>query len=200
MTQTTLDPTQMIPFQGRLIDRVATTPRAPMDLAAGHLQMLKRHHWDAFCTLTFSRSVADEAYATDRFQCWLYHWQLEEAILRGMARWATRPPWRGRRKAAGPWVNAYKKRRRSARPVWAVALEPHVNGGLHLHGLVKWAPMLSDMDRDLGEYLWQRPVSEGGLGLGHQCDVSSPRSQKDVTQYMTKFCAQGVSINYSRPF
>ena len=99
----------------------------------GWSDLLCRVDWDLFVTLTFDpkrfpRSGPEAWLSSVRW--FLSAWLEECAVLTGLA-------FRAGDKLRGPWANAWRHGR--GRPMWALALEPHRDGRLHAHVLLKLA-------------------------------------------------------------
>jgi len=170
----------------------------------GWAELLSRYTWDVFATLTYANPVwAGEKVVRD-FRRWLWRWQFETALERGLAasRTIERRDAYGRirdthEKVTGPWYNSYRKGR--ADPVWVLGVEAHQSGTLHAHAIIRWSVQLPDLERRLGWDLWKGAGHANGLGLGF-ARIEPPRGQDDVAGYVSKYVVKGGEITLSPSF
>ncbi len=179
-------------------------PLTDANVRAGWSDLLSRYEWDAFATLTYSGAVWAAEKVVRNFREWLYRWQVETAIARGLCTERKRP--RVDRSGqvvgvrvdlSGPWRNNYRKGR--ADPVWVLGVEPHKSGRLHAHALVRWSPLLPDLERRRGWHLWSAAREAGGLGHGF-ARIEPPRGQDSVAEYVTKYVVKGGELYLSPSF
>lgn len=139
----------------------------------GWSDLLCRVEWDLFVTLTFDpkrfpRSGPEGWLSSVRW--FLAAWLQASAVAAGLA-------YTDGRRLRGPWANAWRHGR--GRPMWCLAIEPHADGRLHAHVLVKLAGQLKRLDWAIGSRLWN-----DSRGL---CRFEVPRSQEHVTRYVAKY-------------
>lgn len=153
---------------------------------SGWSEFLGRYRWDVFATLTYAQAVRSSEKVLRDFHGWLWSWQVEAAISRGLACRSES----GR--VSGAWANGYRKGR--FRPVWVVGVEPHRSGALHAHAVVKWSDRLPDLRRSVGWSLWTEGRANGWSRL------EPPRCQGDVTDYVSKYVTKGEDLFLSPSF
>lgn len=144
-------------------------------------ELLSRVSWDYFLTLTFDPSKHPRSGYESWLSAWrwfLYAWLSRCAMAAGDA-W--QDPQTGR--IRGPWANAYRKGR--GQPMWVLALEPHQDGRLHAHVLLKLTRYLPYLDYRIGQDLWRKGC-DGRPGRGI-CWFEVPRSQAHTAAYVAKY-------------
>lgn len=168
--------------------------------------LLGRVPWDYFVTLTFDPKRHPRSGVESWVKAWrwfLFAWVCACAKAAGQCREWDRPEawqetergtWRrrpGRVGLSGPWINAW---RRGARPSWVLALEPHQDGRLHAHVLVKLSGDLRRLDYRVGQDLWR-----GSRGV---CWFEKPRSRERVAEYVAKYVTKWGSdaLTFSENF
>lgn len=84
--------------------------------------------------------------------------------------------------------------------MWVLALEPHRDGRLHAHVLVKMTRHLEWLDYTIGQDLW-RNGCDGRPGRGI-CWFEVPRSQLHVSCYVAKYVVKfgGDALTFSENF
>jgi len=174
------------------------------NVRAGWAELPSRYEWHVFATLTYKEPVWTPEKVLRDFKRWLWAWQLDTAVDRGLAdtRIDQKHDGYGRlrsskQKVAGPWFNSYRKGR--ARPVWLLGVEHHRTGALHAHAIIKWSDQLPDLDRRLGWKLWNASKREGGFGHGF-ARIEPPRGQDDVASYVSKYVVKGGEVYLSASF
>lgn len=136
--------------------------------------LLSRQPWSYFLTLTFDPKRFARSGPESWLSSWrwfLFAWLSECAIQAGKAHRDDR----GR--LHGPWANAWRHGR--GRPVWCLALEPHADGRLHAHVLLRLTSDLPWLDWSVGQRLW---ADARGL-----CRFEVPRSKDHVSNYVAKY-------------
>lgn len=147
------------------------------------VELLGRVGWDLFITLTLD----PRRYARSGQESWLKAWEWflwtwckETAIGDGVA-------WEDDHtgKLKGPWANGWRHGRR---PMWVLVMEPHDNGKLHAHVLLKFnAGGLLRLDWAAGQAIWE-------ANRGKWCRFEVPRSQDDVCGYVAKYVLKGGDL------
>ena len=145
-------------------------------------ELLSRCDWDYFVTLTVDprrfpvvrgKRRVPRMQGESWLKAWrwfLFQWIRACAIRSGRAR-------QEGDRLRGPWINAWRHGR--GRPMWVLALEPHRDGRLHAHALVKMTRDLPWLDYKVGVDLWWK---DRGIAW-----FERPRSQSDVQRYVTKY-------------
>lgn len=151
----------------------------PVGCEPGHFRdqwasLLSRVAWSYLVTLTldpkrYPRSGPESWLSMWRW--WLFAWLSTCALRSGAAHTDDRGRLRG------PWVNAYRAGR--GQPMWVLAIEPHRDDRLHVHGLVKLTRDLPWLDYRAGHEIWQAQ-------RGHAW-IEAPRSQDQVAAYVSKY-------------
>ncbi len=174
------------------------------EIREGWANFLSRYDWDAFATLTYSGSVWSDEKVVKNFRAWLFEWQLRTAVERGLATIDHRTRWDayGRavgmyRKVRGLWFNGYRKQR--GHPVYVLGIEPHKNGSLHAHAIIKWSDALPDLSRKLGHEIWFGSRADGNFNFG-MARIEPPRGQDDVALYVSKYISKGGELFLSPNF
>ncbi|MEQ9454562.1 MAG: hypothetical protein RLN76_08230 [Phycisphaeraceae bacterium] len=164
----------------------------------GWAELLSRYRWDVFATLTYANPVWESEKVLRDFRRWLWKWQVETAVERGLAvsEKIQRRDGYGRTRSAkekvsGSWHNSYRKGR--GRPIWVLGVEQHKSGSLHAHAVLRWSDQLPDLCRKLGWDLWVGFRHEGGYGHGY-ARLEPPRGQDDVASYVSKYVTKGGEI------
>jgi hypothetical protein len=150
--------------------------------------------WSYFVTLTADPS----RYGRVGPELWLkswrwfhYEWLKECAVATGRAHVDEAG------KLRGPWANGW--RHGKGHPIWVVGLEPHRDGRLHCHALLRLTGELQRLDYQIGQALWAK------RGRGRICRFEVPRSRDDVCVYVSEYVAKGgsdaitFSENYDAP-
>lgn len=147
----------------------------------GYTELLSRVPWSYFVTLT-----ADPKRGRMGPESWLkswrwfhYEWLKECAVATGRA-WAGDDG-----QVHGPWVNRWRAGK--DRPVWVVGLEPHRDGRLHCHALLRLTGDVQRLDYERGQSLWSR------RGRGAWCRFEVPRNRADVCAYVSDYVSKGGS-------
>lgn len=153
------------------------------EILDGWVELLTRYRWDVFATLTWRNPTSAEVIIKN-LKWWLWNWQLETAIKRGLA-WLD-----DECKARGPWANAYRRGRR--RPVWVIGIEPHKSGRLHAHAMIQWDDGLNDLNRQHGWRIWHSAYG--------RARIEPPRSQEDVAEYCSKYVVKDGDVTLSPSF
>lgn len=162
-------------------DQAAAERRRKQQLRDGWVEILMRHQWDVYVTLTFRCRSFQPQYCHQQFQEWLLAWEAETAIERGLAFWEYRT--QGQPILKGKWANARKHNRHHAQPVWFTAIEPHESGELHLHSLIKCSNMLPEMDTNRGKEIWEsRHHMNNGI-----CDITD---EFDVPEFICAYVSK----------
>lgn len=134
-----------------------------MDVLTAYGEFLDGFAWEAFCTLTFRDSVRSEECAERRFTKWFRLWQEAAAASEGVAK-------RAIRKFPG---------------TFALGVERHQSGTLHVHALVRRSPVLDfELDRRLGWRLWKEVY-----GLAR---VERPMPGGGASRYLAKYVVKDV--------
>ncbi|MCA9280711.1 MAG: hypothetical protein H6812_13645 [Phycisphaeraceae bacterium] len=171
-------------------------PLTDETVRAGWSELLARYQWDTFATLTYGGSVWCDEKIVRNFRTWLFRWQEFTAIERGLL--TVTPGDDGERvKRRGPWWNNYRKGR--AFPTFVLGIEPHKSGKLHAHAIIRWSPLLPNLEHRLGKRLWYEGKDKGGFGFGF-ARTESPRCQNDVADYVAKYVTKGGEIVLSASF
>lgn len=171
----------------------------------GWAELLSRYEWNAFATLTYANPVYSSEKVLRDISRWLWRWQLETAVERGLADRRLvgggvdvyGNPREPRERYCGTWPNSYRKGR--ARPVYVVGVEPHRSGALHAHAIIRYSRMLPDLDRRHAWRLWHQPPDLGGFGHG-LARIEPPRGQDDVASYVAKYVVKGGEVYVSPSF
>lgn len=141
----------------------------------GWASMLNRVPWSLFVTLTFD----PKRYPRSGPESWLSSWSWFQHAWLSEAAIAAGQAWRDQAGyIRGPWANAWRHGR--GRPMWALALEPHNDGRLHAHGLLKFPPGVERLDFAEGQKLW-------AANRGKWCRFEVPRSHDHVCGYVAKY-------------
>lgn len=162
---------------------------------------LAKGPWDVMLTLTFPFPCLKEEQAFALFDELIFRWQARTADVRGLLRvhkfaspglWLHSQPgprW------AGPWMDGRK--RAAGRERYFVVAEPHADGGLHLHGVVRWPARLPQLECELGRHIWSDPKARGGMGMG-LCRIEPVCNQARATEYVTKLVNEGAAFDCSK--
>ncbi len=166
-----------------------STTRTPVNhevrMAWGEL--LSRYRWTWFTTLTYrrDRGVGLES-AMRNFKGWLHGCLQGEAVRCGLAACDES----GR--IHGAWANAWRAGKRWARPVWVAGLEPHQDGVIHMHAVVRLPPKLANASR---REAWRRWFDRYGINR-----IEPPKSPEDVARYVVKYVTKGGELVMSESF
>jgi len=159
------------------------------EVRQGWAELLSRVAWDWFATLTWRRGVGVGFESCLRnFRGWLYGCLQDEALRVGLAERSED----GRGGVRGAWPNAYRARKRWALPVWVIGLEPHGDGVLHLHGLVRLPAKLQRASR---RHAWSSWFERHGINR-----IEPPKSPADVAGYVSKYVVKDGEIVLSESF
>jgi len=157
---------------------------------AAWAELLGRVAWDYFVTLTVDPRrwprMGEEAWRK-AWSWFMYAWIAECAVRAGQAVYD-----RGR--VRGPWANAWGKGR--GRPMTVLALEPHRDGRLHAHALVKLTRDLKWLDYSVGHEIWNRERGRAWIERPHDAE----HVVRYVTKYVTKHQYGSGSIDLSENF
>jgi hypothetical protein len=170
----------------------------------GWTRLLCRYKWDCFATLTFSKRTLCQERAEHCWDRWLWRWQVQTAVERRLLTSETVKitdvygrPTREVLRLRGWWWNQWRAGR--GRPVYVIGLETHQSGGLHIHGMIRWSELLKGLSREAGWRLW-RELPPVGLGYGLFARIEPPRSQNDVSAYVSKYVVKGGEVLLSGSF
>ena len=165
----------------------AISPRVNQEVLDGWSELLSRYRWDWFATLTWRRDVGVGMESAVRsFRGWLYACALRQAVRQGLA--VVEPGGRPR----GSWANAYRAGKAWAVPVFALGVERHGDGVIHLHGLVKFSDKLGDVSR---RDAWADWFKRHGINR-----IEPPKSSGHVARYVSKYIAKDGEIVLSGSF
>lgn len=171
-------------------------PLTDANTRAGWAELICRYQWDTYATLTYAGSVWCDERVTRNFHAWLFRWQEFTAIQRGLL--TVTPSDDGQHvKRRGPWWNNYRKSR--AYPIFVLGIEPHKSGRLHAHAIIRWSPLLPNLEHTLGWRLWFEAKDKGGFGFGIN-RVETPRCPGEVADYVAKYVTKGGEIVLSPSF
>ncbi len=148
----------------------------PVDLhAAGYAELLQRIPWQQFWTLTFRVSKSGRNGGV--------HGEAADKAFRYFVscinREAYGPKWSTR------WHGGIQ---------WARGQEFHRDGRLHFHAVA--AAATDDLNRVINRYDWHEFwYREFGRNR-----IEQPRSQADITGYVSKYVTKGGEVDFSRNF
>jgi len=174
--------------QSRVRSTLSLVPSAsPPAVRQAWVDFLSRYQWNCFATLTWQRSAGREQVERD-FRQWVSKWMGNEAVLRGLARWAP---------LSKPFANDGPARLRGWLPnrqrdgheqtVWALGIEPHASGKLHAHALLRFPECFGEVMLTHGWDLWFNGFKNGYARL------EPPHSQDGCVQYVSKYVIKGRS-------
>lgn len=148
----------------------------PRDLVAdGYAQLLARHPWHQFWTLTFR---ADKGGRTGGM-----HGEAADKAFRFFVSSINRQLY---------GANWGKRWHRGIQ--WARGQEFHKDGRLHFHAVAS-APE-HDLNRIMSRYAWHEFwFREFGRNR-----IEAPRSQQEVTGYVSKYVSKGGEVDFSKNF
>ena len=190
--------------RGPSSDHTGAVRLGSASVCEGWADFLGRYQWDVFATLTYSGSVWADEKVLKNFRVWLFRWQVQEAVSRGLCKVTSEERQDGygrvvskRKRYRGPWMNNYRKGR--GRPTWVLGIEPHKTGKLHAHAVIRWSSLLPDLDRGLGYRLWTSPPPKG-FGFGLFARIEPPKCPGDVAGYVSKYVVKGGELVLSPNF